>query len=323
MSLTPLAGHFSVEASARRIRHYRYVEERMMRVMGGWIALTPELPAKLVLGRHVWECAQHADLWGRRLPELRAPAHRGEPASDAVARFMDRLEEPVDRDQTVERLTGIYRVLKPHLRAVYEQHLATANAVYEPPTRRILERCIVEERRHGAAGRIVLDRLATSAPARRRSDEWTRRLTDALGAAGGVTGATGGLVVAETADAFGIDVAGDVVALDSRFDVARVEPDVTRWISARLGPLASSDFDALVPYATLDAVAVLRDAVREIGGGVSSSDVVACAKVGRFRLVKVEMRGPSGGVVVRLELRPADDGWRMVEADVTRHDLPA
>ena len=38
-----------------------------MRVLGGWIALTPELPAKLLFGRHVWDCAQHADAWGRRL----------------------------------------------------------------------------------------------------------------------------------------------------------------------------------------------------------------------------------------------------------------
>ncbi len=47
-----------------------------MRVLGGWIALTPELPAKLLFGRHVWDCAQHADAWGRRLPELRSPAQQ-------------------------------------------------------------------------------------------------------------------------------------------------------------------------------------------------------------------------------------------------------
>ena len=63
-----LAGHLDVQASARRIRRYRYAEERMMRTLAGWIALTPELPAKLLLGRQVWDCAQHADLWGRRLP---------------------------------------------------------------------------------------------------------------------------------------------------------------------------------------------------------------------------------------------------------------
>ena len=92
MSVSPpdpgqeLRGQFSVEASARRIRHYRYAEERMMRTLAGWIALTPELPAKLLLGHQVWDCAQHADLWGRRLPELRATAQRGEPPSAGRAR---------------------------------------------------------------------------------------------------------------------------------------------------------------------------------------------------------------------------------------------
>src|SRR6059036_2937166 len=134
----PLAGTFSVEASARRIRNYRYAEERMMRTLGGWIALTPELAPKLLFGRHVWDCAQHADLWGRRLPELRAPAQQSEPANARFAAFMDALERPEAWGDTLERLTGVYAVLKPHLVTVYARHLASTNAVYEPPTRRIL-----------------------------------------------------------------------------------------------------------------------------------------------------------------------------------------
>src|SRR5678809_822950 len=66
----PLAGFLEVDESARTVRHYRYVTERMMRILGGWIALTPELSAKLLFGRHVWDNAQHADAWGKRLPEL-------------------------------------------------------------------------------------------------------------------------------------------------------------------------------------------------------------------------------------------------------------
>ena len=89
-----LAGHFSVDESAKRVRHYRYAEERMMRMIGGWIALTPELSAKLLFGRHVWDCAQHVDLWGKRLPELCAPAQVSEPPNDAFVRFVDLLESP-------------------------------------------------------------------------------------------------------------------------------------------------------------------------------------------------------------------------------------
>src|SRR6266436_2632543 len=115
MTAHPLAGHASVDASAGRISHYRWLEERLMRLLGGWIALTPEVDVKLLFGRHVWDCAQHADLWGRRLPELRAAAQQSEPANAGVVAAWSLIETAEGKDQTLERVTAIYRVLKPHL----------------------------------------------------------------------------------------------------------------------------------------------------------------------------------------------------------------
>ncbi|PYM75391.1 MAG: hypothetical protein DME10_04345, partial [Candidatus Rokuibacteriota bacterium] len=89
-----LEGQFSADESARLCRNYRYAAERVMRIMAGWIALTPELSAKLLLGRHVWDNAQHADAWGKRLPELRAHAQESEPPNQAFVALMDALEEP-------------------------------------------------------------------------------------------------------------------------------------------------------------------------------------------------------------------------------------
>src|SRR2546422_7728770 len=66
------------------MRNYRYAVERAMRALGGWIALTPELSAKLLMGRHFWDLAQQADAFGRRLPELRAHTQVSEPASERV-----------------------------------------------------------------------------------------------------------------------------------------------------------------------------------------------------------------------------------------------
>jgi hypothetical protein len=183
-----LAGNLGVEATARRVRHYRYAEERMMRVMAGWIALTPELPAKLLLGRHVWDCAQHADQWGKRLPELRAPAHVSEPSSPEFAGLLDAIESREAWGETIERLTGIYRVLKPHLVAAYAAHLERANVVYEPPTRRILERCLADDRRHVAEGEVVLGGLIRVPAERARAAVWEHALRERLDGSGGVTG---------------------------------------------------------------------------------------------------------------------------------------
>jgi len=103
----PLSGFLEVDESARTVRHYRYAVERMMRILGGWIALTPELSVKLLLGRHVWDNAQHADLWGRRLPELRAAAQVSEPANPRLVAFMDGLEAAEAPGETIERVVGV------------------------------------------------------------------------------------------------------------------------------------------------------------------------------------------------------------------------
>src|SRR3989442_13001972 len=137
-----------------------------MRALGGWLALTPAPPANLLMGRHVWDLAQHCDPLGRPLPELRPLAHVSEAANPAVAAFMDCLEEPEGPDQTVERLVGVYSVLNPHLLATYRDHLSRANSVYEPPTRRILVRCIDDEERHIAAGDTIRRHLASTPPAK-------------------------------------------------------------------------------------------------------------------------------------------------------------
>ena len=66
-----LPGLFSVEESARRVGNYKWTEMRLFEVLGGWVATVPELDVKLVLGRHCYHHAWHAELWDKRLPELR------------------------------------------------------------------------------------------------------------------------------------------------------------------------------------------------------------------------------------------------------------
>ena len=69
--LRELHGRYDVEATARRVRNFRYAEEWMMMAMGGWVATIPEVPVKTGLGKIIWESAKAADELGKRLPELR------------------------------------------------------------------------------------------------------------------------------------------------------------------------------------------------------------------------------------------------------------
>jgi 1,2-phenylacetyl-CoA epoxidase catalytic subunit len=181
-------GVYSVRESAGYIMNYRYAEERMMRMMAGWIALTPELQVKLEMARQVYDDALHADALGKRLGELRSQAQVSKPANEAFATFMNAIEDKEEWEHTVERLVAIYRVLKPHLIAHYSAHIAAANPVYEPPTLRILARLVDEEKRHVERGSVLLDDLLDSPEKHRRASRWESHLEELLAAAGGVTG---------------------------------------------------------------------------------------------------------------------------------------
>ena len=62
--LRQLHGRFDVEATARRIRNFRFAEEWIMLTLGGWLATIPEVPVKTGLGKIIWESAQAADAEG-------------------------------------------------------------------------------------------------------------------------------------------------------------------------------------------------------------------------------------------------------------------
>lgn len=322
MTAHPLAGAFSVETSARLIRHYRFVEERVMRLLGGWIALTPEVPVKLLFGRHVWDCAQHADAWGKRLPELRSPAQQSEPANERVAAFMDVLQGCQTPETTPERVTGVYRVLKPHLAAVYARHLADANAIYEPPTRRILQRCLDEERRHIAAGALIVARLGGGAEWRRRAEAWEGRLLEMLTAAGGVTGDGSGVERDFTAPpAVAVEAspwhpARDVVAVGSSFDPAAVPEDLADCVNAHGRTLMAGDVDAAMRDVLPESRAMMQSLYGTFQGPLRQWRIVACAKIGAYRVVKVALEGPSARATLQMQWRPADGAWRIAAADV-------
>jgi hypothetical protein len=316
MGTHPLASHFSVDESAKLCRHYRYVEERMMRMMGGWIALTPELPVKLLLGRHVWDCAQHADLWGKRLPELRAPAQVSEPPNAAFVRFVDVLESSDQPHQSAERLVGIYRVLKPHLLAAYETHLARSNPVYEPPTRRILQRCSEEERRHIAAGRTVLAHVVQDRSDREGTDSYQSRLAALLAESGGVTGAgLDQLRPPDIPDEPG--EARELVGLGQPIVRWPFPPGLEAAVDSHARRVRQKDLTGiqadLVPAYRAEGLAIYRSLPEEVLG---EHEIVALSRVGAHQVIKLRFHGPSALLQLRWALQ--DGRWQIHEVELLR-----
>ena len=309
----PLAGHLEVDDSAKTVRHYRYAVERMTRILGGWMALTPELSAKLLMGRHVWDNAQHADAWGKRLPELRAAAQVSEPANARLVAFLDAVEAAERPEQTVERVVAIYRVLKPHLLATYKAHLATANAVYEPPTCRILARCIEDEGRHVAAGETVLRHLLRTPELDARARACEARLWALLEAAGGVTGAGPVTRVRPAAapPAPLSDDAAEFIRLEQSTGTWPIAPALARALSALGDALVAGDMAAARRWlaAGVELAADLETRLGRMQG--TRHSIVACARVGEQRLVKLRLDGAHDGVTLLLRWVPADSDWRV------------
>jgi hypothetical protein len=189
--LRQLHGRYDVEATARRVRNFRYAEEWATMILGGWVATIPELPVKTGLGKIIWECAQAADALGRRLPELRCGRKAmaaSESPNEGFAELIEAISQPEGPELTIEKLAGIFDVLKPHLIEAYQTHMRHTDPIADAPTVEILDDIVRRSKRHVTWGAEVLDRLCDTDESRQRRRLHRETLFARLVACGGVTG---------------------------------------------------------------------------------------------------------------------------------------
>ncbi len=159
-----LPGLFGVVESARRVGNYKWIEMRLFEVLGGWVATVPELDVKLVLGRHCYHHAWHAELWNKRLPELREmnTERLTEPPNDAMVAFTDAVRDPEAPELTIEKLVGVYRVLIPRKIAAYTFHLNATSRITDAPTMRSLKFILQDEFEDWREGEMLLQSLIST-----------------------------------------------------------------------------------------------------------------------------------------------------------------
>ena len=185
-----LPGSFTVEETARRVGNYKWIEMRLFEALGGWVATVPELDVKLRLGTHCYKHAWHAELWHKRLPELREmnPERLTQPANEGVAAFMESVAEPTAPEQTIEKLVGVYRVLLPHLIAAYTYHLNNTSTITDAPTMRSLKFAIDDDFEDWRDGEMLLQSMLTTGVDVQRAADRQAALETMLVIAGGVCG---------------------------------------------------------------------------------------------------------------------------------------
>ena len=176
---------YSVSTNRWLVDRYAYVEERAFTMLAGWIWDSPELEHKIELGRFTYEDALHADALRRRASELFPPTV--EPPRPTELGPLERLcNEIANTDDRVERLVGLFRVLKPMLPAAYRRHLAETDDITDWPTSTLLKRLVTEETEQIAWGQRVLVAQLTGPPTHDRAQAWEEHLRDAMAAIGGI-----------------------------------------------------------------------------------------------------------------------------------------
>jgi hypothetical protein len=185
-----IPGIFTVEESARRVGHYKWIEMRLFEVLGGWVATVPELDVKLRLGTHCYHHAWHAELFHKRLPELREmnPERLTAPPNDELVAFVDALTEPEGPDLTIEKLVGAYRVLIPAKIAAYTYHRNNTSTITDAPTIRSLEFILQDELNDWRDGEMMLQSLIETPEELQRAVDHQAKLQRLLLAAGGIAG---------------------------------------------------------------------------------------------------------------------------------------
>ncbi len=166
---------------------YRYVEIQMMELMGSWAYTIVEPEIKIGFGRQMYQEAVHADMLGKRLPELKGRSehfHYIAP-SDAFVKLLEKIWQAHD---SLRRMVALYRVLKPALVAAYEHHLEHAELPADEPTAYILRNILDEERDHYEWGETIINALVVSPDLSRLAAQWQQELENDLRAAGGIRG---------------------------------------------------------------------------------------------------------------------------------------
>ena len=195
MNIPPLAGICSYEEAARAgygveenvgyMLRYAWIEKRMMELGLVWMNPTPEWEVKEAFSLHVWLDTEHAGMFRDRISEMRNPPPRMDVSPDErLDRFFAEL---LTAPTTLEKLVGVYGVLKPALLAAYRRHVAESNPITDHPTARIIGWMVAEEEKMIAWGEQAIAALM-EVDQGADIQAWHEHLRAYLQAAGGIRG---------------------------------------------------------------------------------------------------------------------------------------
>jgi hypothetical protein len=164
---TALVSPETLEVTARRVGHARWLEQRCFELLGGWVTSTPEPEVKIVFARQSHHHAWHAELFDKVLPLANGFTADGL-VTAPNAEWSALVDDLAALQSTADRLVGAYEVLMPATLAEYEHWLGIADPIRDAPLRRWLGFVIADLVADLAEGRAALaaSGMAETAPHR-------------------------------------------------------------------------------------------------------------------------------------------------------------
>lgn len=180
-----MAATLTVQENLQLLGKYRYAEIQMMELMGSWAYTMIHPEIKIAFGRHMYQDAVHADLIGKRIPELkgRSKQYQYIAPSDEFVRLVETIWKAEDE---LRRMIGLYRILKPAVVEALRRHLKHVELPADEPTAYILRHIADEEQDQIAWGETMISRLSATAQGREGVDAWQGKLAQQLRNAGGI-----------------------------------------------------------------------------------------------------------------------------------------
>jgi hypothetical protein len=130
-----------VSERGRSIATFRYICVWMMETVARWTPITPEMEAKVMMGRHIWEYAQMADALGKRTFELRLPEQH---SIAPVAAYDDFLKDIVKTSTTADKIAVFYEGVVPGIIDRFKAYIAATDEILDEPSIVALQRAIVD-----------------------------------------------------------------------------------------------------------------------------------------------------------------------------------
>jgi hypothetical protein len=131
----------TVKERCDTIATFRHISVKLMEMAARWTPITPEMEAKVMLGRHIWDYAQMADWLGKRTFELRQPEHY---TLAPIADYDALLADASKAETTSARVAALYDGVLPGLIERYRSYLAATDPILDEPSFVIMGRIVQE-----------------------------------------------------------------------------------------------------------------------------------------------------------------------------------